>query len=43
MRTEISEIIYPMESPYVRAESTPLPYERAMLTQWFERKFCRRE
>lgn len=39
-RQELSEINYLMESPYVRAESTPLPYERAMLTRWFEREFC---
>lgn len=39
---EISDINYLQESPYVRAESTPLPYERAMLTRWFEQKFCRK-
>jgi len=39
---EISDINYFLESAYVRGESTPLPYERAMLTRWFEQNFCRK-
>lgn len=39
---EIRDIDYLSGSPVLRAESTPLPYERAMLTRWFERQFCNR-
>lgn len=39
---EISDISYLSESPYLRSDSMPLPYERAMLTRWFERQFCRK-
>lgn len=37
---ELSNLAYLSESPFLRAESTPLPYERAMLTRWFEQQFC---
>lgn len=37
---ELSNMAYLSESPFLRAESMPLPYERAMLGQWFEQQFC---
>lgn len=39
-REKISDMNYLLNSAYVRGDSAPLPYERAMLTSWFERKFC---
>lgn len=37
---ELSNMAYLSESPFLRAESMPLPYERAMLGRWFEQQFC---
>lgn len=37
----VSDMNYLWRSPYVRYDSEPLPYERAMLRDWFERRFCR--
>ena len=41
VRQRISDMNYLWNSAYIRADSTPLPYERVMLTNWFERTFCR--
>jgi Protein of unknown function (DUF3016) len=40
-RDHVSDMNYLWRSAYVRSDSMPLPYERAMLTHWFEHKFCR--
>jgi hypothetical protein len=40
-RERISDMNYLWNSAYVRGDSVPLPYERIMLTNWFERTFCR--
>lgn len=40
-RERVSDMNYLWRSPYVRYDSEPLPYERAMLREWFERRFCR--
>jgi hypothetical protein len=40
-RERLSDMNYLWNSAYVRADSMPLPYERVMLTSWFERAFCR--
>lgn len=37
---DIRDIEYLLGSHYVRTESMPLPYERTMLTRWFEQRFC---
>ncbi|WP_225984917.1 DUF3016 domain-containing protein [Noviherbaspirillum aerium] len=37
---DIRDIEYLLRSHHLRGESTPLPYERAMLTRWFEQRFC---
>lgn len=37
----LSDMSYLQRSAYVRNDSAPLPYERAMLRDWFERQFCR--
>lgn len=39
-REQITDMNYLWNSAYVRGDSMPLPYERAMLTSWFQRKFC---
>lgn len=40
-RERVSDMNYLWRSPYVRYESESLPYEKAMLGDWFERRFCR--
>ena len=40
-RERVRDMDYLGNSVYIRADSMPLPYERAMLTNWFERTFCR--
>ncbi|QDF96798.1 hypothetical protein CJ010_09785 [Azoarcus sp. DD4] len=40
-RERISDMSYLWRSAYVRNDTGPLPYERAMLKDWFERRFCR--
>jgi hypothetical protein len=40
-RERVSDMNYLGNSIHVRADGMPLPYERVMLTDWFERKFCR--
>ena len=40
-RERVSDMHYLWRSAYMRSDSTLLPYERAMLTTWFERRFCR--
>lgn len=41
VRERISDMNYLWNSVRARYESEPLPYERAMLTTWFEGRFCR--
>lgn len=40
-KERISDVNYLLNSSSARSDSMPLPYERAMLTKWFERRFCR--
>ena len=40
-RERVSDMNYLGNSVYMRADSMPLPYERVMLSNWFERTFCR--
>lgn len=40
-RERVSDMNYLWRSPYMRYDSDPLPYEKAMLRDWFERRFCR--
>jgi len=42
-RERVSDLNYLWRSAYLRADSDPLPYERAMLRDWIERRFCARE
>lgn len=37
----LSDMEYLMNSAHVRGDSSPIPYERIMLTKWFEQRFCR--
>lgn len=37
----ISDMSYLWRAAYVRNDTAPLPYEKAMLKDWFERRFCR--
>ncbi|RXZ44566.1 DUF3016 domain-containing protein [Crenobacter cavernae] len=40
-RERVSDMSYLWRSPYVRNDLDPLPYEKAMLRDWFDRRFCR--
>lgn len=42
-RERLSDHAYLWRSGYLRADSDPLPYERAMLRDWIERRFCGRD
>lgn len=39
-REQVSDMQYLWSSGFVRTDSRPLPYERAMLDRWFEQRFC---
>jgi hypothetical protein len=39
-RERIRDMNYLWNSTFARGDSMPLPYERAMLTNWFEERFC---
>lgn len=36
----VSDMNYLMHSSYLRSSSTRLPYEKAMLKDWFQQRFC---
>lgn len=38
---QVSDMSYLWRSAYVRNDNMPLPYEKAMLRDWFDRRFCR--
>lgn len=40
-RERVTDMDYLRRSARVRFETAPLPYERAMLRDWFARRFCR--
>ncbi|AXK38637.1 DUF3016 domain-containing protein [Crenobacter cavernae] len=40
-RERVSDMNYLWRSPYVRNDLNSLPYEKAMLRDWFDRRFCR--
>ncbi|MCC4118420.1 DUF3016 domain-containing protein [Aromatoleum toluclasticum] len=40
-REKVSDMNYLWHSAYVRNDSDGLPYEKLMLRDWFERRFCR--
>lgn len=40
-RERVSDMSYLWRSAYVRADRDALPYEKAMLRDWFERRLCR--
>lgn len=40
-RDRVADMEYLSRSAYLRGDSDPLVYDRAMLTDWFERRFCR--
>ncbi len=40
-RERVSDQTYLWRSAYVRGDSDALPYEKAMLRDWVERRFCR--
>lgn len=40
-RERISDMSYLWRAAYVRNDTTPLPYEKAMLRDWFNGRFCR--
>lgn len=40
-RERVADMSYLWRSAYVRNDPDPLPYEKAMLRDWFERRFCR--
>jgi hypothetical protein len=42
-RERVSDQNYLWRSAYVSGSSDELPYEKAMLRDWFERRFCRQE
>lgn len=39
-RERVSDMNYLWNSAYVRNDSDGLPYEKAMLRDWFDRRFC---
>jgi hypothetical protein len=39
-RERVTDMNYLSHSAYLRSDSMPLPYERLMLGNWFERTFC---
>jgi hypothetical protein len=41
VREQVKDMVYLKGSSFVRTNSAPLPYERAMLDHWFEKWFCR--
>lgn len=41
-RERLADMSYLHRSAWVRHDAEPLPYEKAMLRDWFERRFCRR-
>lgn len=40
-RERVSDMHYLLKSLQLRADSDPLAYDKAMLTEWFEPRFCR--
>jgi hypothetical protein len=40
-REQVADMNYLWRSAYVRHDRDALPYEKAMLRDWFERRFCR--
>ena len=36
----VSDMDYLSRSAFVRSDGDPLVYDKAMLTEWFERRFC---
>lgn len=40
-RERVADLDYLSRSAWVRHDSERLPYEKAMLRDWFERRFCR--
>lgn len=40
-REQVADVTYLWRSGYVRSDADALPYEKAMLRDWFERRFCR--
>jgi len=40
-RERVADLTYLWRSAYVRGDSDTLPYEKAMLRDWFDRRFCR--
>lgn len=39
-RERVSDMDYLARSAFVRSDSDPLVYDKAMLSEWFERRFC---
>jgi len=39
-RERVADMSYLWRSAYLRSDTDPLPYEKAMLRDWFERRFC---
>jgi hypothetical protein len=39
-RERVLDMNYLRRSAYVRFDTRPLPYERVMLQDWLERRFC---
>jgi hypothetical protein len=39
-RERVSDINYLARSAFVRSDSDPLIYDKAMFSEWFERRFC---
>ena len=39
-RERVSDMDYLSRSAFVRSDSDPLVYDKAMLSEWFERRFC---
>lgn len=39
-RERLSDMNYLSRSAFVRSDSDPLAYDKAMLSAWFERRFC---
>lgn len=42
-RERVADPSYLWRSAYVRSDTEMLPYEKAMLREWFEKRFCRRK
>jgi hypothetical protein len=40
-RERVADMNYLWRSAYLRRDGDALPYEKAMLRDWFERQFCR--